>query len=349
MNRYIDMINAVDDLEIQVPLESSVEILVDVGDKVKVGLPLYKVSSKQVAEAHYLPQVLGVKVERCRDYLGRVGGEYVSKGDLLAEKLAAGGLITKRVYAGVDGIVSTQRIASGFLDILSESEDRTISSHIDGVIKSIILNSHIGIQASGVQLPYQLSKDFEKVIQHKGGQLLGKFMAIGTADQIPSKRELDDDYEGMVVFTGKQLHRDLALELYRRNALAIVTYSMFYEDFRQLELPIIVLAGFGNLKMSSELDKFLNDSSESYVVIDAPGQMLKFAMQNDNELLNKYFTDISSLGEASVQILDVVRYLQTGTIKAQIPQELLEEELTIVKVDGSEVIVPQTSLRVFSR
>ena len=80
-------------------LQGETTLFVSVGEFVVVGQKLFESQRKKVKESYYLPKILGVKIERSIDYVGRISGEYVSTGDLLGEKLTAGGMLGKRILA----------------------------------------------------------------------------------------------------------------------------------------------------------------------------------------------------------------------------------------------------------
>jgi hypothetical protein len=149
---------------VEIPFDA--EITVKRGDQVKKGDLLYIDNSPDIIETYYLPKALGVKAEDADQYIGRVSGQLIEKGDLLAERITTAGMITKRVVAGVDGIVSTKRIKAGYIDIHSESLERELMSPVDGYIVEVKAGKYIEIESSSVAIDYFSAVNLEKSAHH---------------------------------------------------------------------------------------------------------------------------------------------------------------------------------------
>lgn len=258
---------------IEIPVDA--EIDVKRGESVKKGELLYQDSSSEIIETYYLPKALGVKADQADQYIGRVSGQLIEKGDLLAERLTNAGLVTKRVVAGVDGIISTKRIKSGYIDILSESNEKSIFSPVDGYIVEIKAGKYIEIEASSIAVDYFSAAHLEKSAHHVdtltgehvvSGRLVSIFRQragssidsdplsiIGNkSTEIGKEMELlyDSeiaDFAGKLVYVGNFCQPELVKELYKRQALAVIGNSMDYSEMQNLGLPVIILNGYGIL------------------------------------------------------------------------------------------------------
>ena len=283
-----------------VEMPTDVEIHVSVGQRVTKNTALYTEDIAVILETHYLPKSLGIKASQSADYIGRVSGQLVQKEDLLAERLTGGGLMTKRIIAGTDGILSTRRLNLGYIDILGEAESKDVFSPVRGKITNVQLGKHIEIESDSLSVDYFRSAHLEKAAHHVDS-LSGEYVVGGFVETLFTKKMIDSvgedtagthdvggksgifksvkiqkdiqkmqtkeislisnvedtDFANKIVYVGNYLYPELAKELYKRQATAIITNGIDYDDFDRLEIPIIVLNGFG-LQSGRENGSFEN-------------------------------------------------------------------------------------------
>lgn len=336
--------------EVKILCPGEVDFFVGVGDKVSKGQPLYKIRKRELKESYFLPTVLGVKIENIRDYIGRVGGEYVVKGDLIAERLASGGLITKKVIAGVEGIVSTNRLDKGFLDIVGEYQDESVESIFDGFVKEIVLNSYIIFGVDVAAFPFIIARNIRSPHIDAIGGLTGELAILGDGDSVYNSKHLDRSYSDKIVFVGRYLRPELAVELYKKGAVALITYSIDYHDFKDLSVPIVVLAGFGQLRVNTELTDYLKSHKGYRVNIDSDNNELHFVNAEGLDLSkykgNKYFAEELKEGD-SVLIYEGERFATMGKVTSQIEEHLEDAGyVSITAQDGARTIVHSSSVAI---
>ncbi|WKZ31357.1 MAG: hypothetical protein QY318_01115 [Candidatus Dojkabacteria bacterium] len=272
MNRAISKFKIVEQATLFIEVEGSAELYVKSGDKLKKGDKLYSVERKKIVESHYIPKALGVQVQKSAEYVGRVGGEYVMEGELLAEKLTSGGLVTKRLIAGSDGIVSLRRLDMGYIDILSEANRILFDSPVNGEVEEVVLNSGIYIKSEAVKVPIFDIEGFHDI--ENFSQVTGVLHSIVTDHEVPSPANLEEDYEGKIVFVGQHYHRKLITELYKKGCEAIIAYSADIEAIIELGIPVVVLRGYGHIKSDEEYFEMIEKNVGEWVRVDLKGRAL---------------------------------------------------------------------------
>ncbi|MBI2356595.1 hypothetical protein HYV12_00850 [Candidatus Dojkabacteria bacterium] len=256
MHQLTRLIYRVVNYRLLIPFEGRVDVKVREGDRVSPGDVLFATSSKKMINSFYVPHELGVKIEECSDYIVRLNGEYILKGEVLAERMSAGGLSMKRLYAADDGVLSLSRIEKGFVDILSENQSEEFAFDSYGKISEIDLNSGLSVETMVWSMPMLTDNYHEKPNEYKNIKI-GNFEVLGDGLSVYVKKDLKESYSGKIVFAGRFAYPDLLRELYSRGAEYVIVYSMDYLDFASLNFSVGVVGGFGNIPYPKEyLDIF---------------------------------------------------------------------------------------------
>jgi hypothetical protein len=266
MKRLGKIIQRASSYSLPIPFRGKVDVSLDKGQLVKPGDLLFKRSLKKIKRSYYLPKELGVTADRADDHVARLNGEYVTAGEILAERLAGGGLIVRKVHASVDGIISLQRLNKGYIDILAESETLEVTSDFRGTVEKIDMGQGMYVTTSiwmmrTTALMKPSKDEFDSIYA-------GKFEQIGDGSSIYVVKDLKDSYEGKIVFAGRFVYPDLVRELYNRGAELVVAYAMDYDDYMLLADPVILLGGFGNLGYDSYWQKSISAMFGSFCVVD---------------------------------------------------------------------------------
>jgi len=367
-----------------VELPVDVEIDVKKGDKVNERTVLYTQVISDIIETHFLPKSLGIRAVNSANYIGRVAGQLIEKGDLLAEKLSGAGLITKRIIAGTDGIISTKRIKQGYIDILDEAQIREVTSPVDGIITGITLGKRIEIESSSVAVDFLAVKHLNKAAHHVdslsgehvvGGNIVSLVRRVDNSKQSNRKKTIDVsenvkslkdsedfaypnnvdnskeniaqnshrnaiefsmnidpgemNFKGKLVYVGNYLYPDIAKKLYQREAIAIIANAMDYTEYIDLNIPIIILNGFGiqsgreNYSFEQLLNEALMVKKELFVEVAVESSQLhifglpekviadlskKTARKQDKSNIIQMSTFLDLLGE--VKVGDFVKSLE---------------------------------------
>lgn len=230
------------------------KIYVEKGGNVRVGSKLFKSHTKRIVDSYHLPSELGIKPGTEKDHIVRLSGEYIGKGEILAERLASGGLVVKKVISAKEGVLSTARLESGYLDILSEKQDVEIVSDMFGEVVEVDARLGINIETTVWAMDF-FAKQLGKREQAHG---FGAFKVVGDGSSVYTVKDLEESYYGEIVFAGRFVYPELVLELYERGAEMVVVYAMNYMDYRNLDVPVIVLGGFGQLAFPKKLVEFIS-------------------------------------------------------------------------------------------
>lgn len=277
VNKKVSLINDVSEYDFFIPYEGNVTTDLKVGKIVRVGDSLFKGSVHKIMESHYLPKELSAKPHQCRDYIVRLSGEFVESGELLAEKLTSGGLISKKVVAQSEGLVNHDRLDLGFIDIFSELEEYTVDSRVEGEVVRVGHKDGITLRSSAYEIPlFDISSFGRENFQVEDDSIVGVLETLGTGDSVYHKGALEESYHGKIVFAGRFLYPELVEELFERDCLCIVTYSMNYFDLRNLNVPVVVLGGFGQLGINPRIPIIMKKYDDFYVSIDLAKKSMYF-------------------------------------------------------------------------
>lgn len=329
MNRAISKYKMVKDTKLFIEVEGSPEVYVNSGDEVKKGDKLYSVERKKILESHYLPKALGISVEKSSEYVGRVGGEYVMEGELLAEKLTSGGLVTKRLIAGADGIVSLKRLDKGYIDILSEADRVNVSCPVNGLVDEVVLNSGIYIRTDAVKVELFDVEGFENAEHHP--EVTGILHSVVKDSQVPAPSNLEQDYEGKIVFVGQHFHRQLITELYKRGCEAIVAYSADVSLIVELSIPVVLLKGYGHIQKDEDYYKLIEKNEGEWVKIDLRDKSIYIfdSAVKPKEVKDRFVATLKE--KASVSSHDIDTFGLSGKC---LEGEVEDDKYAIVASDG---------------
>lgn len=251
-----------------IPFPGESTSYVSVGDEITYGQKLFEVRRKRILSSYFLPDLLNIKPNKADEYIGRIEGEYVEEGDLLAEKLTAAGMLGKRVVATVDGVIGMDRISLGYLDILGEEEVFTVNSSVKGRVAGITLNSHMVVESEVGRIDYRYGNSLSNAIDIEDGYIVGEFTLVEDGRSVYTEKSLKQSYDGEVVYAGRFVYASLVNELLRRGARCVVTYAVDYDELANIDAPLVVLGGFGQLPVNKDMQALLQGSVGHLVKID---------------------------------------------------------------------------------
>lgn len=332
-----------------VPFDGIAKPNVKIGQRFVSGEKLYTIENRKITESHFMPEELGVKINEIIDYVCRINGEFVSPGEVIAERIVSGGLSAKRVLTASEGIVDFSRIKLGYLDILSEVHEGEYSANFNGQIFDIDLNRGLKILADVWEIPIFSINSYDHISYHNCfNQVFGTFDVIGDGSGVYTSRDLKDDYNGKIVFAGRFLYPDLAHILYDKGCKYIITGSMNYDDFSDLNLPVAVLNGFGNIYMDKFLLFMLREMNGNTMYMD-PGRSVMNILSTSE--INKNIMTNDNYYGSSIQVNDVVKSFDSDSYGLVGRVVSLEENglyaLVSMQNDATYLIYPR-NLRLYS-
>jgi hypothetical protein len=265
----------------KIPLDGGERLYVKNNQNVKVGDNMFSKSENGIRESYFLVNELNCKTSECMKYLSCIDGSYVEEGEILAQKSIRNGLKIKQIIATSSGIVDLSRISKGFIDILSEEEDVLTESKFSGVVSEVLPGSYISINSPASVLDLAATTVFEQ-------KVFGDIVFFNEQNHIISDVP-KIDLKGKIVWFGSYLSKGLILKIFQRGAKALLTYSMEYEDFKNISLPIAVIEGFGRIHCDGRLLKELFKLNERFVVLDGEENQLFVAKSKQEEKQNTEF------------------------------------------------------------
>ena len=276
------------------PVPRASKLMVSVGEEVAFTQKVAEYEMKKIVDSYHLPTLLGCRAENSAEYVGRVHGELIFEGDLLGERLSSAGLVSKKIYAAVDGVVSTKRISEGYIDLISEKESGEILSSWTGKVTAIELGNSIEFEVDGVSFRPKVSP------LNKKEQCEGELMIINKGDSIYTKADLASDYTGKVVYLGRFGYAETVKEILGRGANAVIVDSLDYEVYENAPKgKIFVLKGFGQSVANPTITDFLSAHAGYMVVIDPEFITVISAStsQYKRGVVDEYLTSHAEVGE----------------------------------------------------
>jgi len=258
-----------------IPLDGGERVYVKNNQRISIGENIFSKSENGIKESYFLVNDLGCKVSECIKYISCIDGSYVEEGHILAQKTVKNGLTVKQIVATVSGIVDLGRITNGFIDILSEEEDTVIKSNFSGTVNEVLPGSYISIKSPASALDLAATT----ILDNK---LFGNIVCLNKENSMLSDIP-NIDLKGKIVWFGSYLPRNLILKIFQRGAKAVLTYSMEYEDFKDIGLPIGVIEGFGKVHCDEKFLSELYKLDDSFVVLDGDENQLFIAKKEQKE------------------------------------------------------------------
>ncbi|MCC7290189.1 hypothetical protein IT417_02995 [bacterium] len=223
------------------PFEGKCKVKVSKGDKVRRNDLLFEKSYKKILQSYSVMKELGVEGKNAREFVVRLNGEFVVKGEVLAERITKAGLVVKKIYATGDGIVSFERIDQGYIDLLAEHSDEEVYAQIRGEVVDIDLNRGITIESEAFYVDIAFGHLSEQTYAS------GEFVVIDKGDSVYTSRDLKEDYSGKIVFAGRFVYSKLVSEILEKDALAVIVWATDYVDYELYNGKLVVLGGFGQI------------------------------------------------------------------------------------------------------
>ncbi|NMC09086.1 hypothetical protein GYA44_02025 [Candidatus Microgenomates bacterium] len=328
------LLETYNDYRFSIPYKLGDRVLVETGSRITDGTPLIESRSSHRKNSFFVPEQIGCTLKEVLDTLTCIDGEFVQKGETLAQKISSGGLSVKKLVAPSAGIVDLARIENGYIDLLGEENTSDIVSNFTGEVESSSLIEGLVINSSAVALDLiSISDIFDIKENNKEKKIVGEFVSLSEGKDL-RLHSTEESYQNKIVFVGKYLHIDLLHDLFQKGASFVLTYSMNYEDFRRQGLPVGIIGGFGEIHSSSKLLSTISAMNGRLAVVDYSESQL-FFIQDIVDNLKSNNTFLSNLNGATVKSLLLSNYGMVGQIQS------VEEEgyVSVIWENGSSSMV----------
>jgi len=266
----------------KIPLKNTDKIVIGEGE-VNMGDTLFERADTPLKKSLSVTKVLGCKNEECERYVVKVDGEYLEEGEVIARKTSSGKLSVVELVSPITGILDLTRIKMGYVDILGEESLSVVQSDFKGYIETVNPIDGLVVVTDAVCVDGVVSSKSDE-------KFFGKLEVLGDGKTILKESNLGDDYSGKIVWVGPYLYNKVAVGLFERGAIAVITYAMSYSEFRDIGLPIMILGGFGSVHCDTVfLNRFLS-FKEKFVMLDSSENQL-FILSNSDIKNNRWFVN----------------------------------------------------------
>ncbi len=267
----------------KIPIKNTDRIIAKEGD-INIGDTLFERVDTPLKKSISVTKILKCKNDECERYINRVDGEYIEEGEVIAKRTTSGKLSVIELVSPVSGILDMNRIKMGYIDILGEESVSIVKSDFTGYIETINPVDGLVVVTDAVCVDGVVTTKIED-------KFFGKLEVLGDGRSILKESSLDADYSGKIVWVGPYLYNKVAVELFERGAVAVITYAMSYSEFRDVGLPIMVLGGFGSVHCDSVfLNKFL-EFKNKFVMLDSLENQL-FILSSSNIESKGWFVNV---------------------------------------------------------
>lgn len=265
----------------KIPLFGREKLHVKNNQKISPGELLFSKTDNRIEESYFIIDELGCKPSEVIKYMSCIDGSYVEDGEELAQKTSRNGLTQKKVVAGVNGIVDMTRLEKGFIDILTEEEKMNVESSFIGTVINVFPGSHIEISSPASVLDLAATTLYDE-------KIFGNIVSLRKGREVVSEVP-DINLKGKIVWAGEYLPLKLAFKIFKKGARAILTYSMEYEDFRNLGLPIGVIEGFGKIHCDEGFFTKISKLDGKFAVLDGEENQLFIAKETQKRQQEKEY------------------------------------------------------------
>ena len=152
----------------ELPLKTKLNF--NVGESIKKDDLIGVTRDFEVLQTFNLKELLKVKVDEVKKYIKVFDKEYITVGDILAERSVMGGLGKYEAISEFDGFVDLSEIKKGTIKILGEIKESVIRASANGTIDTVIHGEYIEVKSN--VLSFILNSSFGK------GEYMGEFIYV---------------------------------------------------------------------------------------------------------------------------------------------------------------------------
>lgn len=325
---------------VRLPLPGT--ILVRTGQEVKAGDVLAEATLPDQFQIFDIVTHLGISPTRLDEYLKRLNGEAVRKGDVIAQKP---GLITRIFRASQDGKIVSLR--EGRVTLAMGERKLQVKSPIAGTIVELIpgFGAVVGLSGSVIQ-----------GVWSNGLSAKGDFTRLAFDFNDPQQRGNLPEVEGKIVFSDSLISLDRFQALAAKKPAGIVLPSLMPALVSQaLESTVAVmsLCGFGDQGVdpaSSELMDSMQ-GKDVYLLADEQKRTAELILPGGAGQKSALFDE-----EAALKVGSLVRFLgepylgSTGSVvelperPERLPSGIIARVAVVERQEGSLIRVPVTNI-----
>ncbi|MDH7477802.1 MAG: hypothetical protein QHH17_05415, partial [Candidatus Bathyarchaeota archaeon] len=297
-------------------------------------------------------------------------GDTVTKGELLAKHSSLFGLINKKVFAEVSGVVERINELTGHLTIREPPKNVEVKAYIKGKVDDVIPKEAaiIGTYAAFIQ----------GIIGFSGERFGELKIAVSNPEQVLDANMITENDSGKIVVGGSLVTYE-ALEKARKVKVnGIVVGGARMEDLEnilktrigvaitgreEIDFTLILTEGFGKLPMSENTFRILKENEGKIAAINGTTQVRAGVLRPEIIIpleVSERCRGEKELEEGKMKVGSIVRIIRFPYFGAvgkvvELPIELnkieTESLVRVVKIelsDGRKVLVPRANVEIIA-
>jgi len=344
------------------------EVRVNIGDKVSAEEVVMNTHLPGKADIINIVSMLGCLPNEIEKYMLKKAGDFVEKGDLIAESSSFFGLFKTRIHAPLAGAIEAVSQVTGQVTMRGAPVPVEVKAYIDGEVSSAEEKQSVTIQTTGT---------FIQGIFGVGGETCGELaVAVSKPEEKLTPELITEDHKDKIVVGGSLVTIECINKAVETGVKAIVAGGFNDADLNKLlgydlgvaitghekiGLTLIVTEGFGEIPMADktfEILKNLNGKKASVngatqiragVIrpeIIVPHESAEAVDEEEAKLILDIGTQIRAIREPYFGMLGKVTELPTELNK--LPTESKARVLKVKFNNGEEAVIPRANVEVIA-
>jgi hypothetical protein len=349
--------------ERKLPLKG--QVIVNVGDKVSADQIVARTELPGNVQTINLAGRLGCMPEDVDDFMLKVVGDSVKKGEAIAESKGIFGLMKTHIPAPCDCTVESVSKVTGQLILREPPIPVQVDAYADGRVVE---------RFEGEGVTVETYATFIQGIFGIGGEARGEIMRVSRSPDDPlTEKDIPAECKGKVLIGGSIITAGAVKEAIKQGAAGIVAGGMDDEDLRMflgyelgvaitgsetIGITVIITEGFGRMRMADKTFKLLlsregerasiNGATQIRAGVIRPEVIIPLHKEGKAEAL---FRSTEGLVIGSpIRVIREPYFGLLGEVSA-LPSELqnieTEAKVRVLKVklaDGREVLLPRANV-----
>lgn len=348
------------------PLKGTVKV--KVGDKVKANDLVAETLLPGKVLPLNLANKLGVQASLINDYLKIKPGDFIKKGQLLAETKGIFGFFKSSVKSPVDGEVESVSVHTGQMLLREPRIPVQIKAFIDGLVVEVIPEEGVVIQNKSAYI---------QGIFGLAGEVNGKIKMIAKdPDCIITEEQIDESCKDKIIVSGSMVGLKAIEKAKKVGAKAILTGGIDDQDLKKLlgydigvaitghekiGITIVATEGFGKIKMANKTFELLKSFDGKEASVHGKTQIRAGVMRpeiiiplpfDEKELVAKKPEMATLEIGTTVRVIRQPNFGKIGKV-VSLPEKLYKvQSETLVRVleakleDGETQIIPRANVEV---
>ncbi len=300
------------------------------------------------------------------DFLSVNEGDFVEKGDLIAETQGIFGFFKTSLRSPISGKIESISDVTGQIVMREKPLPVEVDAYVSGVVSEIIKDEGVTIESEAA---------YVQGIFGIGGEARGDLEIVSASrDNELTIEDIKESHSGKIIVGGSFIGIDAYKKALELKLKGIVVGGFNYYDLEEvlgyrlgvaitgtedLQTSLVVTEGYGNIKMSERTYNLLKSHDGKFVSINGATQIRAGVIRPEiviplekGEISGVNYSKNQNLGMEIDSLVRVIRAPFFGKIGKVIalPPDLkrMESETMVrvaeIKIDGENVVVPRSNL-----